>query len=162
MNNLVDAYPSKDIVFAVDNWDDLLDGKFYTAITNINYNFRLIEPLFDNFTGEDSGSITTATTGFYISKKVSILTAQAIADIRDDLFLLAQKIIARLIYDSRNDHPFFANLLNRFETANFKKDKQTFATGEGFQIGYLVTFQLKFDYIESVDELVTATNWLDL
>lgn len=162
MNSLVDAHPSKSIVFAVDNFDDLLDGKFYTALSATKYNFRLIEPLYEDFKGEDSGLITNAITGFYLSKQITALTSQSIKDTRTDTFNLSKAIIARLIYDSRNDHPFFAHLLNRFETANFKKDKQTFATGEGFQIGYLVTFQLKFDYIESVDELVTATNWLDL
>lgn len=162
VNSLVDAYPPKNIAFAIDNFDDLLDGKFYTALSPSKYNFRLIEPLFDDFQGEDSGLIANAITGFYLSKQITTLTSQSVKDVREETFLLSKKIIARLIYDSRNEHPFFANRLNRFEDAKLKKDKQTFVSGEGYQIGYLITFQLKFDYIESVDELVTDTNWLDL
>lgn len=160
IENLVADYPDQ-INFAVDNFDDLLDGKFYTALAS-GYNFRLIEPLFDNFQGEDAGSTTAATTGFYFSIRIPSLTTAAVRTARKDTFDIAKRIIARLIFDSRKGHAFFGNLLNRFESANFKKDKQTFASGEGFQVGYLVTFQLRFDYIESVEDLVADTNWRDL
>lgn len=163
MSETASNYPPKGIInFAVEDWENLLDGKFYTSVTANGYTMRLLEPLFDDFKGEDSGLIMTATTGFALMKKVSVLTAEAVKEVRNDTYQVAQRFIARFAFDSRNEHPFFANVLNRFEMGNFKKDKQTFQNGADFYVGYLFTFQLRFDYIESVDDIVTETNWLDL
>lgn len=145
------------IAFAVDDFEDLLQGVFRDQIKPFGFSLRLVKPILRPATDEAAGMLAFIDTGFSVLKRLESLTE--IQTAHEETAEISRQIVAKLISDSRAYHPLFAFSLNNLSYGKFNIEAVTFK-GDGFYAGQIMTFQFQTEYIEDIDELVTATNWL--
>jgi hypothetical protein len=145
------------IAFAIDEFEDLLQGIFRDQIKPTGFSLRLVKPMLRPTTDEAAGLLAFIDSGFSVLKRLESLTE--IPTAHTETAEITRQIIAKLISDSRAYHPLFAYSLNNLSYGKFIVEPVTFK-GDGYFAGQLVTFQFQTEYIEDIDELVTATNWL--
>ena len=105
--------------------------------------------------------LTNVQSGFSILKKCDHTNIEEIETAKDEAFIIVKDVIARLIFESRNRNSLLYNSLNQLGNGQFTIEEVAFQ-GDGTFAGQLCLFQFKTEFIEDIDEAVTATNWTDL
>lgn len=149
------------VAFAIDQISDIIDGIFKTEIKAEGFSMRYIKPIFNSFTDEANGMVTNVQTGFSILKKCDHTNIDEIETAKDETFVIVKHVIARLIFMSRTRNSLLKNSLNQLVNGQFTIEEVTFQ-GDGTFAGQLCLFQFKTEFIEDIDETVSATNWTDL
>jgi hypothetical protein len=145
------------IAFAIDDFEDLLQGVFRDKIKPFGFSLRLIKPMLRPTTDEAAGMLAFLDSGFSVLKRLESLTE--IETAHNETAEITRQIIAKLVFDSRNGHELFLYSLNNVSYGKFNIEPVTFK-GDGYYAGQMTTFQFQTEYIEDIGELVEATNWL--
>jgi hypothetical protein len=149
------------MAFAIDKISDIIDGIFKTEIKPDGFSLRYVKPIFNGFTDEANGMDTNVQAGFSILKKCDHTNIDEIETAQDEAFVIVKDVIARLIFESRKRNLLLNNSLNQLGNGQFTIEEVTFQ-GDGTFAGQLCLFQFKTEFIEDIDETVSATNWTDL
>lgn len=149
------------VAFAIDQISDIIDGVFKTEIKPEGFSLRYIKPIFNTLSDETNGMLSSVQSGFSVLRKCDHTDLEEMETVKDEAFRIVKEIIARLVFESRNRHAVLSDSLNQLGNGQFSIEEVAFQ-GDGTFAGQLCLFQFKTEFIEDIDQIVTATNWTDL